>query len=263
MTFKLIALDLDGTLLDDSHRIRTKTLEKIQSLSRSGIRFVLVTGRMFCSARSYSQLLGTGIHVISYNGALIVDEGQSVFERLIERETCERILRLCDPELLLIFISDRMYVKSYNQLVRSYVERAGVAYNHFLGLNCHRNLPLKFIYAPLEDLEIEESRIRKSLGASAYVTNSLGNFIEIMHPEVSKAEALSWYSRRAGISMDEVLAFGDGMNDLEMLSQAGCGVAMGNAPDALKKAACEVTTSNQQEGVYDFLEKTFRAAACR
>ena len=99
--------------------------------------------------------------------------------------------------------------------------------------------------------------LKERFGDRLYVTKSISRFVEIANPQISKSKALSHLCERLGIKREEVIAFGDGMNDFDMIEWAGCGVAMGNAPDALKAVADRVTTHVREDGVACVLEELF------
>ncbi|MNT25466.1 putative phosphatase [compost metagenome] len=108
-----------------------------------------------------------------------------------------------------------------------------------------------------EEIDHWTPHLQERFAERLYVTKSISRFVEIANPQISKSVALSHLCDRLGIQREEVIAFGDGMNDFDMLEWAGCGVAMGNAPDALKAVADRITAHVREDGVACVLEELF------
>jgi len=257
MKYKLVALDLDGTLLDDENNISDITCSYIKELQKRGILFTIVTGRMYCSALNIAKKIGIENNfLISYNGALI-KRGEQIMSHIPVKESVyNHLIQKIDQDLL-IFISDRLYVKKHSPQVKEYTDRAKVFANDYFGSDYHKERATKFIIIPKDDFNEYEKKIAKTLGKDAYVTHSTKRFLEIMNPSVSKANALKTLCEFNHILLDETIAFGDGMNDKEMLTEAGLGIAMGNSWEAVKDCADDNTLSNNEDGVYHYLKNIF------
>ncbi|MDD5092022.1 MAG: Cof-type HAD-IIB family hydrolase [Candidatus Wallbacteria bacterium] len=253
MPWRLVALDLDGTLLDSAYRLSMATAEKISSLSAKGMAFVFVTGRMHLSALAYQRKLGMEFPIISYNGALARSGDKTLFHDPLRRGALAIIAGKFSADRLMLLRDDRLFVRRFSPAVRRYIFRARVAYNYSSEALENLDSLTKVILIPGQDFESDLFYARETMGNYAHVTYSSPSFIEMMAPGVNKARALERVAAFLGIGMDETVAFGDGENDLEMIRAAGLGVAMGNAAQSLKECADDVCGTNNEDGVCRYL----------
>lgn len=262
MKYKLIALDLDNTLLDMEHKLSENTIKTIQSIQQRGYEIIIATGRMFISTLPFAQKLNLENEVISYNGALIMDvvSKEKIFQQSIELDTAREIINICNEvDLHLnIYLDDQLFVGEYNHLVKKYEKIAGIK-ARVVG-NLHQFLKKD----PTKLLVIENNREKKKKFLQMFkrkfknklaVTESKAKFIEFMAPGVSKGKALRFLVDKKGVKQSQVIAAGDGWNDAEMIEWAGLGIAMGNAPEEIKDKADLVAPHHDREGVARILSR--------
>lgn len=249
---RLIAVDLDGTLLNEKHQPGELSISILKKALERGISVIIVTGRMNLSAQKFAAQIGD-IPVISYNGAMLCQNGKVLYHCPVDSNLAEQIIRCTGYNDLLVYLHDRLYVKKVTESVKSYVKRAGVYPNCFIDFCYHRTHPSKLIWASEHDYQYKLQLLKNSFGNQIYVTSSMGNLLEIMNPAVSKWNTLYRYSQSIGVDSSEICSFGDGDNDTGMLLNSGIGVAMGNAGDLVKSSADFVTLSNNEDGIYCFL----------
>ncbi|MGL4740292.1 MAG: Cof-type HAD-IIB family hydrolase [Sarcina sp.] len=262
--YKLIAIDMDGTLLNRDSEISKRSEQIIRNVRRKGIKVIISTGRSFDGIRKYLKQLGLlsrGNYAVTCNGAAIYDCGSEkvieeagVFIRDLKRATVD---------------CDWFGIKVYGYRLDSLITRSE---NKFTDLE-KRDLGTKIDIVEFEELDDEESLIKilivedkefldkyheylyKKYSKNFSVVRSLPYMIEILNKSANKANAIKFLCNRLGIKDDEVIAFGDAMNDFEMINCAGFGIAMENAIPRIKEISDFVTESNNEEGVANALEK--------
>jgi len=269
----MLALDIDGTLVNETRAIPERTRAIVISALNAGIRVSLVTGRMATSALRFAAQLGLTDPVIAYQGAVV---------RTIRAAGDERPGRLL-----------------YHEPITAAGALAAVRWAHANGLAAHINHLEKFIIQvddprlaeyqtflgaiahPVDDLftvlahpvskvtavgepPLPESLIgqaRTALAGKAQPTISHPRFLEFVAPGVNKGRAVRWLARRQGIPLEQVLAIGDQLNDLEMIAAVGHGVAMANAPDELTARARYIAPPVVEEGAATIIEALVLAGA--
>jgi hypothetical protein len=282
MAVRLIALDIDGTLLNSTWQVPEENRSAIAAAVERGIEVALVTGRRYDFAMQVAEKIGGPLTMIVNNGALIrSSDGETHLRNLLPRTIAERVLELTRPwreGTAVIF--DRPQAK---QLMLEELNPGDtLRYAYYA-----RNLEYIGLAAPLESCltedpiqvmfsgEIAEMRAAEAILRNAEFAGEVRlavtkyehkNFamIDVIHPSVTKGVALSEWTATRGISREEVLAIGDNHNDLEMLEFAGIPVVMGNGVAALKVFGWHETSSNDQAGVAAAIEQFAlrEAASC-
>lgn len=261
---RLVALDLDGTLLTDDLVIEPRAKEAIRRVREKGITVTLATGRMFSSARPYAVELGLDLPLIVYHGAQVRHSGTGaiLFERTIPLDLARCLITHIRQfgYAYNVYLDDRLYVESIQAENEKYAWRAGVDLHRvedmLTFLQEEKREPLKIV--ALRDgpeLDPLEAAIRRDVGEGVYLTRSLPHYLEMLNPEANKARGLQALADREGIRPEEIMVFGDSYNDLQMFRYAGLAVAMANAPAEVRAAADYVTGSNNDGGVARALEK--------
>ena len=266
---RLIAIDLDGTLLDDAKQVGAATGEALRRAARSGVKVVVATARPPRSVRQFYRQLELDTLQINYNGALIWDEprSQAVFHQPMPGTLVQRIvaqLRALFPEILVSCeILDRWYTDRFD---RSYTTQTGLLFEPDVIAPieefCDRDITkLMFLWHP-QTIDAAEAVLRESWAGQIAMTRGDGDLIQIMGVRVSKAAALKKVAAAYGVEMAQVMAIGDAPNDMEMLSSAGVAVAVENADPLCKKVAHWIAPSNNHDGVAAALAKylTYKAA---
>lgn len=254
MTYKLVAIDLDGTLLNSHHQVSAANREAVKACLERGIKVVIATGRLFSSAGVYCRELGLTGPTITLNGAFIVNAASGEMEEgaILDFELMERILAELQKRKIdyTVFGSTHFYVvsdtKAVNilhdfgepevikipQISREYIQQ-----------------PAKILAFLDEDEAQTEQELRQLFGHECEVVRTGKLFFEFLAPNVSKGMALAQLLQRYQIDPSEVLAIGDSFNDLSMFEIAGMSVAMAGASPAVQERAKAITTSNDDDGV--------------
>ncbi|SHG53467.1 hypothetical protein SAMN02745221_00424 [Thermosyntropha lipolytica DSM 11003] len=266
MRIKLVAIDLDDTLLDSRRRISPKTAELIKKVRKQGVLVTLATGRMYSSALFYARLLKIELPLITYQGALVKNSGSGevLYYKPVEPEKAGEIVDFFKANGVHYnaYLDDNLYMERLTREGRDYAELAGIEAKVVpdLAWQVKKQGSLKIMgisYAEPKILELEKE-LKSRYGETLNITRSKPYFLEVMHKKANKAEALKVVAAYYGIEREEVLAIGDSYNDIEMLKWAGLGVAMGNAPQEVKEAADWVTLSHDEEGVAYALQRWIR-----
>ena len=259
----LIAMDMDGTLLDEDQRIPPENLAALTEAMAQGVHIAICSGRAPSDVSYYASDAGLDTcHILSLNGACCLDRphGKPYALHLFSPDQAERIsdvlLRYgvtfaCFQQNRLIVVNEDTQNNPLNW--GTYVTRDGqqaVGYGT-QALAAHRGEGIcKMVYID-EDRAPRIQQVRKALEpiAGIVVTSSWSNNLEIMPASINKGLALQGLANRLNIPAAQVMALGDYDNDLEMIQYAGWGIAMGNASASLKQVARHITLSNDQFGV--------------
>lgn len=272
LPIRMIALDIDGTLVDDDLVVGERTRAAINRAVHRGIRVSLVTGRMTSSAVRFAASLGLTDPVVGYQGAL-------AREMPVRTDRVGRLLR--------------------HAPLRAEVARDAVAWCHAVGLDPHAN-HLEQLIIPADDPQVDDysaflgtrairvpdlgrwirhaitkivavgppgrpnallGTAREQFRGRADVTVAHPRFLEFVAPGVSKGQAVRWLAGRHGIPLGHVLAIGDQLNDLEMLSAVGHGTAMPEAPEDVIGAARYVAPPLAEEGAGDVISRLVLAGS--
>lgn len=264
--YKLIAMDLDDTLLDSQLRISPRLKAQIRELRRRGVVITLATGRMYRSARPIALELELDIPLITYQGALIKNclSGEIIAHRPLPAESAREIIKLAREKELNInfYLNDELYVEQFSPAAEKYARLSDVPLGLVSDLTELLDLP-EFQAGPTKIvligdpayLDTVQAEARPLFGSSLHISKSKPFFLEFSDPRGNKGAALEELAGCCGVSREQVMAFGDGFNDLEMVEFAGLGVAMGNAVPELKAVADYVTAGNDDDGVAEALQK--------
>ncbi|SJZ42397.1 Cof-type HAD-IIB family hydrolase [Selenihalanaerobacter shriftii] len=263
MKYKLVAIDMDDTLLSDELILPLKVKKVIQEAVDKGIVVTVATGRMYSSTLPYVKDLGLDIPIITYNGALIKEAVSSdvKYHRPVPIDLAKEIVALATEEdwHLNIYLDDILYVNNLGDEADIYERISGIK-----PVLINED-PVEFLTKPPTKLLIISENAAKTdeillkLGSRfrdlLNITKSKPRFVEIMNKEISKGTALSDLAMDLGVKQDEVIAIGDSLNDLEMVEYAGLGVAVANASVELKEKADYITKSNEEFGVAEVIKK--------
>jgi len=259
--YKLIAIDLDGTLLTDELTITPRTIQAIQKAVELGTVVTIATGRMYPSAKQFAQQLGIQVPVITYQGAIIknIADDEVLYERLIPADIAQKLVDIAEEKNLhlQVYQDDILYGAEENDKLIAYAEKSKVPYQiepDFSKLAPQGFTKALFIEEP-EIIEALQDELCTLFGERAHVAKSFVNYLEVTHPEANKGSALLHLASKLGIDRTETIGIGDNHNDIELIETAGLGVAMGNAVQALKDIADYTSLSNNEEGVCHTIEK--------
>lgn len=272
MKYKLIAIDMDGTLLSNRHEIPEYNKEMIKRATKAGVKIAITTGRLFASARKYSELIGVETPIIASNGAYIreKDKEEVIYESKLTRKQFDEVLSVIKKYDFRVYMNtsdtvisedivpdDHAYKLVNNELDdawkikfvegRSFEE----VYDEF------SNDILKFIC--IEERETRDELMKAKAELAKFedleVVSSWDNNFEVMAQGTSKGRAVEKLAEILGIKREEVICIGDSENDLSMVQYGGLGVAMGNAIDIVKENADYITDTNTNAGVGKMIAK--------
>ena len=266
MTVKLLALDLDGTLFGDDLLISDRTRAAIKAAQDQGVLVTIATGRMFRSARQIAADLGIVAPLICYQGALVRHSvtGETLYHKTIPpdlthalvTETTERGLHLN------VYVDDKLYVEQMNDQALFYAKiNMGLHINEVGDMHAWLRdqgepEPTKLvIVTEAEQTDGVLDLFTGLYGEKLQVTKSHARFTEFTNRESSKGHALAHLAETCNVSREEVMAIGDGHNDLDMITWAGYGVAMSTSPEAVLKAARIISPPLWEDGAADTIER--------
>lgn len=236
-------------------------LSAVREAQARGVRVCLATGRIWLSAQQYFVRLGADPPAILYNGGLVYDFRTDTVLRRVHLDYARaravlEILREFPQVQPHLYAGDRVFTGRVNELTDRYRRKDGIQVEEVGDLVAFLPPdPMKIlIVGARTDLEHAVARIQ-TIPMPINMVFSEETYLEILPVGSSKGVALEFVAARLGIPLAEVIAVGDNLNDLEMLRTAGLGVAMGNAPEALRTAADVVTRSNDEEGFRDVIER--------
>jgi hypothetical protein len=272
LKYKLIAMDMDGTLLNSQKQVTEYTKDVLRRASEKGIKLVICTGRIFTSAKSYARIIGTKAPIIASNGAYIreKDRNEVIYEKYIKKETLLDIIKVTRewgfyPH---IYTTDTIYSEKLIHSSLNYSKwNETVPEDERINIQIVDSLEdvvekegenfLKVVVMALED-EVEKLQelkkyIRDNMDVSIF--SSYMNNFEIMDKEVSKGNALKRLAEFFDIDREAIVCFGDNENDKTMFEFAGFPIAMGNAEEEIKEIAAYVTDTNDNDGVAKAIEE--------
>jgi Cof subfamily protein (haloacid dehalogenase superfamily) len=259
--FRLVAFDLDGTLMARQQPITSRVKTAVQQALAKGTIVTLASGRLFSMLLPYAQQLGITTPLIAHHGALIKDPvtGDVLFHRGVPLDLAHEVIQLARDRGLpaAAYLEDEVYTDRIcpSPVVDGWIKRIKA---HDVGdLAQFLTTEPTRVAVVTEDAQTKTLvlELRAHFGDRLHVTSGHPLLTEMSHPDVSKARALDRLIQHFGISRDEVLAVGDDWNDVEMLRFAGFGVAMGDAPIEVQEAADYTAPSALDDGAAHVLEK--------
>jgi Cof subfamily protein (haloacid dehalogenase superfamily) len=272
MAVKLIALDIDGTLLDSRWTLPEANRVAIAEATRRGIEVALVTGRRYDFAMTIAVQIGAPLTMIVSNGAIIrTQDGETRLRHLLSRDTAARVLEITRPwrnSAAVIFDRPRenqviLEIVATDDPIRSaYYARNKEFIGQAVPLeSCLTEDPLQVMLSgKVDSMREVEGVLRAAEAAEGFKVASTVyesrdfSMIDVIHPQCSKGAALAEWATLRGLNRKEVMAIGDNHNDLEMLSFAGVPVVMGNCVPELRNFGWHETASNDHNGVAAAIE---------
>jgi Cof subfamily protein (haloacid dehalogenase superfamily) len=225
----------------------------------AGLPFVIVTGRMYRSAKRYLDDLGLSGPIVCYQGAVVADaEGHFLRHVPIPLEPAREAIAaiVAGGHHLNVYVDDELYVSEVTPEARAYADFQDLPI-HPVGdvLAWLDRPPTKLVAVGerhvMDELEIE---LKERFDGRLYISKSLPEFLELAAPGVTKAEGLAFAAELLGVDLSRIVAFGDGENDVELVRAVGYGVAVANAHERVLEAADFVCPRDRDEGVAQVLE---------
>lgn len=261
MSYKLIAVDMDDTLLDSSLNISERVMEAVRKVREKGIHITLATGRMFRSAKPYAEKLGINVPLITYQGALVKNalSEEVLMHRPVPLDLARQVVAVIKEYgyHINLYVNDNLYVEKMTPEAELYQKISRIK-AHPVGdlLEFIQEPPTKVLaVADEQKIDVLLREVKPLFGSQLHITKSKPQFLEFSHPRATKGDALAMLAEQIGAGQHEVMAIGDGYNDVEMLKYAGLGVVVANARDEIKELADYVAPSNDEDGVAYVLEK--------
>ncbi|WP_438448626.1 Cof-type HAD-IIB family hydrolase [Gorillibacterium sp. sgz5001074] len=264
MPYRLIALDVDGTLLNDAHELTPGTKEAVRAAAEAGAEIVLCTGRGASNAFYLLEEMGLSGMLITHNGATTVrSEDRGLVQSFAyPLDRIRNLLDYCRKEGIHYDANSvyELFADRISPEAEAMYARFGITPVKLDDIYSMEGLCYKVsLFGTPEQLD-RLDQVWDTLECPMVPIRSDARFTDIMHPDASKGHALRKLAVRMGIPREQILAVGNYFNDIDMLRFAGLGVAMANSPEEVKQAADEVTLSNNEEGVRAVLMKHLRGA---
>ena len=265
---RLIISDIDGTILDDQHQVDSKLKDMIPLLSREKIPFVLASARSPLGMEPISRELKLGDNPLAcYNGALVIKGDPQAYETIIEhpldKEEIRTFLELVKAEFPSVsinlysgkdWIADRL--DKWVQIEAAITGERPMIQNELIPvLNAQMPVHKLLLIDQAPVIQKLHDYLQTLDFAKTAFYLSKDNYMEVTAKHVSKEQALYEIAQHYQVPLEQIMTIGDNFNDLPMLRLAGLGVAMGNAPEAVKIKAKAVTKSNNEHGVAEAVEK--------
>lgn len=256
MTYKVLFLDIDGTILKPDHTYSESTKEAIQQVKDNGVEVFICTGRPIIEIRELAEELNVE-SLIGYNGAYAIYQDETIIDEPIDGELVEKFVDVAEKnnnEMVLYtknnnyFTSlDDPFVKKFNEIfqLKQQALYTHDVINEIIGITAMKVDPSQVSHYLIDD-SIRMSQVNIEGATSAY---------DIIRKNVNKGEAVTKILQKLNIPKEQAIAFGDGLNDKEMLQAVGEGFAMDNAHPDLFEVAKHRTTSVSDSGIYNGLKK--------
>lgn len=274
---RLIAIDMDGTILSPDHSISTKNKQAILAAQSNGIEVVIATGRSFSEAIGPVRSAGLNLPYICLNGAEVRDEsGELISATHIVENDIQKIISILETHTIdyQLFIDTLIYTKSIKDQIDTFVQLAEAAnqipavdeirkevmdrvergfviqldsYDQII--NQRGSEIYKVFGTSFNRLNLDNARKALQLLPGLAISSSGAGNLEITNKNAQKGIAVEQYAKSKGTTMENVMVIGDSYNDISMMERAGRSVAMGNAPAEIKAECTEVTTTNEHDGV--------------
>ncbi len=270
MKYKLIAIDMDGTLLNSENEISLRNRKAIRKAKSLGVNIIISTGRLFASANEYAESLDLTTPIISCNGAYVAEQDRSniIYDSAIDKEVAKEIIKLSEKENIYYHFYDdeTFYLTEKNASSEGFKKWTGVN-------NIYHGIDYQTMYNPLKEIEKSQVKVYKyiiveedkekllsfrnkvSQLTGVEIASSWSNNIEVMKKGVTKGNALEKLRKKYNIPSTKVMAIGDNENDVSMLKVAGLAVAMENGDEKAKQNAHYITDTNDNDGVAKVIEK--------
>lgn len=263
--YSIIATDLDGTLLNNDHQVDPFTVETVRELEAQGVRFIIATGRHYRDVVGIRMVLGINAYLITSNGARIhAPDNERIYARDI---TPSAVRRLVQPDLagserviVNLFADDAWLIDRHAPNLLEFHQDSGFNYD-VMDLRQHdgENIAKVLYIGEPDDLKVTAANLEREFGDSIYVTFSMPDCLEVMTSDVSKGRALKFVLDRLDIDTAHCVAFGDNMNDIDLLETAGRPFMMKNANPDLARLLPNIprTGNNFEAGVAHQLRSLF------
>lgn len=261
MNYKLLAVDIDGTLLNSQGKLTDQTQKRIQEARERGVLFVLSTGRPIQGVKSLVDQIGGDFPLITYNGAMVL-RGKSqevLYSSSLRNEDLLEAYQAGEKRqaTMLIWSDNKLYANKDNQKSRHYSSLTNTPFKVIETIDELNRPATKILWYEEENLlkEYQKELDGEIVSNTMVYHTSRPYFLEFVHRKASKAIAIEQLCQAFQIKREETIAVGDSYNDISMIEYAAVGVAMENAPDEIKEKADFITRDCDHEGVSHVIER--------
>ncbi len=256
---KLIATDIDGTILKHNFEFNQEIKDCIKKLTNEGIKVVLVTGRMHSATDYIAEELGLETPIVSYQGALIKHKNKTLYEKHLDPNRAREIINWAKKNSihLNLYMDDRLYVEKDDAVIRRYTgeRQAGFLVKSFEEIELGKINKMLAIDFDDENKVTMWRDYLKTKYEDIHVVKSMPYFCEICHPQAQKSYAVEFLQNYWELDKKEIMTIGDQDNDIELLKAGGIKVAMGNATENLKQVADFITDTVGNNGFVKAVER--------
>jgi Cof subfamily protein (haloacid dehalogenase superfamily) len=254
--YKVLFLDIDGTIIKPDDSIDETTVKAIQQVQQKGIEVFLATGRPLHEIRELADELKVN-SLIGYNGAFAIYQGKDLFQEPIEKESVIQFIEIAKTnqhELVLYTKDQNLFTDLEADCVKEFIAKFHLHKNEiYLPANDYDILGMTLINLASKDTALY--KIEDQIHLSQVNLEGMRHCYDVIRFKVNKGIAVQYVLKHLGLSKENAIAFGDGLNDKEMLMSVGEGFAMGNGhPDLFQYAKHKTTTVNNS-GIYNGLKK--------
>lgn len=277
MTYKMVCIDMDGTLLGKRRRISKEDKRVIKEIHDRGVEIVVTTGRIYNNAAYYSHILGVKSPVIAANGAIVrnKDDNKIIYENPINTNDCIKLIELLYKMKMFfhfytldgIYCSDNLTKVATKIYMTKQIGYENLKINYFVINDLkkweeifekNKGKITKCIAFSIDPKKIQKVKEMLNGFSNIVYYGSGSRSVEINNRGVSKGNAVKALADYYGFKREEIVCIGDNENDISMIKYAGVGVAMGNAIDPLKKLADYITDTNKKNGVSKAIKRFFK-----
>ncbi len=259
---KLIATDMDGTFLDSKKEFSPEFSSLFFEMQQKGIKFAIASGNQYYRLYQKFVPMSNDMIFIAENGSYIANGAKELYCSIIDRALVNKIVELIEktPRIFMIMCGRKgAYVESKYFEYKNEVKKYYCSYAFINSFDEVDDDILKIaIFDPAYNIREFENDLRKEIPNGLKLVTSGNEWMDIMNEEVNKGVAMNFIQNEMGISKDECAAFGDQMNDYELLSEVKYAYAMSNAIDAIKEIAYEVVLSNDEQGVIEKIKEILK-----
>ncbi|MDC5867470.1 Cof-type HAD-IIB family hydrolase [Vibrio europaeus] len=258
--FHIVASDLDGTLLAPNHQLSEFSKQTLKALHEKGFTFVFATGRHHVDVAGIREIAGIPAYMITSNGARVHDQNdQLMYSKNVPEELVQPVISE-DPGIFIhMYQNEDWLLDREDEMLAKFHSESGFSYKRFNAASAPNDGIAKIFFThPDQDhdhLVTFENKLREKFGDQLNIAFSTPWCLEVMAAEVSKGHALEAVAKSLDLNLENCIAFGDGMNDAEMLDMAGKGLVMGTSHHKVKDALPnnEVIGSNEDDAVAHYL----------
>lgn len=263
--YKLVAIDVDGTLVNDNKQLTDRTVKAIKKASKENVKIVISSARSFYRLKDYLEkldLLKDEQYTICFNGAVIVENKsqKTLCSYNFEIEEIYELINIAEKlnTNILLYSMDNVFTEQFPKVIENTKSFKNVKFDivNFNEKDFKKDKIYKILFVNDSNRILKiRGELPKELLEKYEITSSIPERIEFVKKGITKSNALNSICEKCNIKKLEVIAIGDADNDLEMINFAGLGIAMENATDSLKEKADYITSSNNDDGVGEIIEK--------